>query len=245
MKKIAIPLWATQNYLNLIPRCFETIENNFIPEAKKVYFIHTDGELENAPDNVVQVKIPDYGFPETFHKTFEIYLKLEETLKEFDWFVSIDVDMEVKQKISYDEFFDDTRKYFGVQHPCQFLNMPPHNEYPGSFDVNPQSSACVSDIIDMRIYWQGCLWGGQIPYVFDLMRTCDDWIKKDLENDIQARFFEESYFNKWFLLHKEDTHTLSPSFAYPQMFDNLCKNHFKCKIMHMYKDNKTFGNNLW
>ena len=35
MKKIAIPLWATQKYLDFIPRCVESIENNFIPEVEK------------------------------------------------------------------------------------------------------------------------------------------------------------------------------------------------------------------
>ena len=45
MKKIAIPLWATQKYLDLVPRCVESIETNFIPEIEKVYFIHTDGEI--------------------------------------------------------------------------------------------------------------------------------------------------------------------------------------------------------
>jgi hypothetical protein len=243
MKKIAIPLWATQKYLDLVPRCVESIENNFIPEIEKVYFIHTDGEIENSPDNVVKIEIPNYGFPDTFYKTFEVYLKLENLVKDFDWFVSIDVDMEVRKKISYGDFFDESKKYFGVQHPCQFLNMPPHNEYPGSFDVNPLSNACVSDIIDLSVYWQGCLWGGKIPYVFDLMKTCDNWTKEDIKKGIQARFFEESYFNKWFLLHKEETHTLSPSFAFPEAYKSYCN--FEEKITHLHKDNKSYGNNLW
>ena len=57
------------------------------------------------------------GFPTTFNKTFEEILKLENTLFEYDWMVSIDADMIVNQKIEYDEFFDNSKKYIGVHHP--------------------------------------------------------------------------------------------------------------------------------
>jgi len=245
MKKIAIALWATQKYINMLPDCVESIEDNFISDAKKFYFIHTDGEIENAPDNIIKVEIPDYGFPNTFYKTFEVYLNLEDNLKSFDWFLTIDADMKVNQKIFYNDFFDDTKKYFGVQHPCQFLNLPPHNKYPGSFDVNSNSNACVSDILDSSIYYQGCLWGGKIPHVFNLMRTCDEWTKKDLKKGVQPKFFEESYLNKWFLLNKNETHTLNSSFAFPELFEDICKDKIENKITHLYKNNKVFGNDLW
>ena len=95
----------------------------------------------------------------------------------------------------------------------------------------------------MSVYWQGCLWGGKISDVFDLIKTCDNWTKGDIEKGIQAKFFEESYFNKWFLLHKEETHTLSPSFAFPEAYKEYCN--FEEKITHLHKDNKSYGNNLW
>ena len=82
-----------------------------------------------------------------------------------DWLVSVDADLYVQQLLTYEEFFDDSKKYFGVHHPCQYVDFPPHNEYPGSFDVNPASNACIDDsIMDMSVYYQGCLWGGKIPY---------------------------------------------------------------------------------
>ena len=41
----------------------------------------TDGELEGTPDNISVVKIPHYGFPETFHKTFEEILKIKNLVR--------------------------------------------------------------------------------------------------------------------------------------------------------------------
>lgn len=241
--KIAITLWGTQAYAEMIYPCYESIEDNFLPDVDKTYFIFTDADLEDLPDNVKHIRIPHYGFPDTFNMTFEELSKIEYLVKDYDWLLSIDVDMKVYSIIEYDEFFDDSKKFIGVHHPCHFLNMPPHNQPPGSFDVNSSSNANVSDILDMKIYWQGCLWGGKIPYVFDMMRQFDVWIKDDLSNNTHAKFYEESYLNKWFLMHKEDTHTLSSSFAFPQMFEQYCN--FDKKIIHLHKDNKSLGNNSW
>jgi hypothetical protein len=95
----------------------------------------------------------------------------------------------------------------------------------------------------MDIYWQGCLWGGKIPYVFDMMREIDNWTKDDVNNGVQARYYEESYMNKWFLMHREETKTLHPSFAFPELFENYCN--FPKKIVHLVKNNKSLGNNEW
>lgn len=245
MKKIAIAFWATGKYLEMVPECWEYLEENFIPEANKTYFVHTDGELESAPDNIVKVEIPDYGFPETFNKTFEVYSNLQSHISDYDWLMSFDVDLRVNKTISYDEFFDDTKKYFGVHHPCHYFKMAPHNTPPGAFDINPKSNACVKDILDMSVYWQGCLWGGKVTDVFEMINVCDSWVKGDVENGVQAKYFEESYFNKWFIQHRDETNTLSSDYAFPQMFEKQMELHLDKKIVHLYKDNKSYGNNLW
>ena len=38
----------------------------------------------------------------------------------------------------------------------------------------------------MKIYRQGCLWGGRIPYIFDMMREIDDWTKSTLPSWIDS-----------------------------------------------------------
>ena len=97
--------------------------------------------------------------------------------------------------------------------------------------------------MDMTIYHQGCLWGGKIPYIFDMMRQIDEWTKDDVSKEVQARYYEESYMNKWFLTHRKETHTLSPSYSYPQMFASHCN--FANKMMHLAKDNKELENDQW
>ena len=245
--RIAVTFWGTQTYLNFLPEWYGRLEKYFLPNNPKHYFVFTDGEIERIPDNVTLMKIPHYGFPDTYNKTFEEMLKLHDNgvrEDEFDWLVSVDADLYAQEEIQYNDFFDQDKKYTGVHHPCHHVGFPPHNKYPGAYDISPLSNACIDDsIMDMTIYHQGCLWGGKIPYIFDMMRQIDDWTKDDVSKGIQARYYEESYMNKWFLTHREETHTLSPSYAYPQMFEKYCD--FPNKMMHLAKDNSQLNNNEW
>ena len=242
--KLAITFWGTETYLNFLPQWYGRLEKYFIPNVEKHYFVFTDGELEDAPSNVTLMKIPHYGFPDTYNKTFEEMIKLEDKVSDYDWLVSVDADLYAQEEIHYDQFFDGSRKYFGVHHPCHHVGFPPHNQHPGAYDTNPLSNACIDDsIMDMTVYHQGCLWGGKIPYIFDMMRQIDDWTKEDVSKDVQARYYEESYMNKWFLTHRKETRTLPPDYSYPEMFALQCK--FPNKMMHLAKDNSQLDNNEW
>tara|TARA_B100000287_G_scaffold116065_1_gene108042 strand:+ start:881 stop:1612 length:732 start_codon:yes stop_codon:yes gene_type:complete len=242
--KLAITFWGTQTYLDFLPQWYGRLEKYFIPNIEKHYFVFTDGELQGTPDNVTKMEIPHYGFPTTYHKTFEEMLKLKGKVDDYDWLVSVDADLYVQNEIEYEEFFDDSKKYFGVHHPCHHVGFPPHNQYPGAYDINPLSNACIDDsIMDMSIYHQGCLWGGKIPYIFDMMTQIDEWTKEDVSKDVQAKYYEESYMNKWFLTHRKETRTLLPDYAYPEMFREHCN--FPNRMMHLAKDNSQLDNNEW
>jgi hypothetical protein len=242
--KIAVTFWGTQKYIEFLPQWYERLEKYFIPEVEKKYFVFTDGDLEGSPDNVIKMEIPHYGFPTTYHKTFEEMMKLEDKVSDCDWLISVDADLYAWEEIKYPDFFDNTKKYIGVHHPCHKVGFQPHNQLPGSYDVNPLSNACIDDsIMDMSVYYQGCLWGGKIPYIFDMIRQIDKWTKEDVSKNIQARFYEESYMNKWFLTHRDETHTLAPDYAFPEMFEQHCD--FSKKMVHLAKDNKALDNNQW
>ncbi len=242
--KVAVTFWGTESYLNYLPEWYDRLEKYFLPGVEKHYFAFTDGELEGMPDNITVMEIPHYGFPDTFYKTFEELLKLEDKVSDYDWLVSVDADLYVQEEITYEEFFDESKKYFGVHHPCHYLKMPPHNQYPGSYDVNPLSNACIDDsIMDMDVYHQGCLWGGKVPYIFNMMRQIDEWTKEDVSRNTVGRFYEESYMNRWYLMNRDDLNTLPPDYAYPELFKEHCT--FSNKMMHLYKDNKSLDNNQW
>ena len=81
--------------------------------------------------------------------------ELEGNVDDYYWLVSVDADLYTQEEILYEDFFDDSKKYMGVHHPCHYVGFPPHNQHPGSYDTNPLSTACIDDsIIYMTVYYQ-------------------------------------------------------------------------------------------
>jgi hypothetical protein len=116
--------------------------------------------------------------------------------------------------------------------------MPPHNEYPGAFETNSLSLSHITETDDLSVYYQGCLWGGKVPDVLELIDELSNRVDKDLENNVIAVWHDESHLNKFFIERKESVHTLGPEFAYPEVFSEYCN--FSKKIVHLSKDNSKY-----
>jgi hypothetical protein len=233
--KVAISFFGTGNYLNFLPNWYESIKDNLFPEVEKKFIVFTDGEGD-FPEDVVKVETEHFGWPDVFYKTFETILRAKNIIEECDWFISIDADMLVNQYVSVKEFLDSSKDYIGVHHPCHYLQLPPHNKFPGSFDTNPLSNAYISEDMDTSVYYQGCLWGGKVPAIIEMMKLLDKWTKEDIKNNSVPVWYEESYFNKFFITNKNKVNTLSPSFAYPEDYKQYCD--FEEKITHISKNNQ-------
>ena len=55
-KRIAISFIGTGSYFNFFPKYYETIDQYFIPECEKHFFVFTDGELDGEiPDNITLI----------------------------------------------------------------------------------------------------------------------------------------------------------------------------------------------
>ena len=235
--KVAISFFGTGDYLNFLPNWYESIKDNLFPEVEKKFIVFTDGDGD-FPEDIVKVETEHFGWPDVFYKTFETILRARDIIKECDWFVSIDADMLVNQRVSIEEFLDSSKDYMGVHHPCHYLKLQPHDKFPGSFDVNPLSNAYISEDMDVSIYYQGCLWGGKVPAIIEMMELLDKWTKEDIKNNSVPIWYEESYFNKFFIVNKHKVNTLSPSFAYPEDYKQYCD--FEEKITHISKNNQQF-----
>ena len=161
---------------------------------------------------------------------------MEELVQDYDWYVYFDGDMICQSKtITYSDFFDDKKDFFGVSHPCQNIGMSvysPNHKKDLPFERNPNSlsSVKISEQMD-DIYLQGCIWGGKIPQIFNMMKDLDQRIIKDLENDIVTFAHDESYLNRYRIENLDNFHVLSPSFAKPG--DMPSENFFfDCDILH-------------
>tara|TARA_R100001510_G_scaffold3367_1_gene2667 strand:- start:77 stop:796 length:720 start_codon:yes stop_codon:yes gene_type:complete len=236
--KVAISFIGTSKYLNFLPKYYENIEKYFLPKSEKTILAFTDGELDETPENLKVFSQEHLDWPYITLKRFEILKKARDIISDQDWFVFIDADALVVDQINEDEFFTD-KPLFGVHHPCHFLKMQPHTQSPGAYEQNPKSEAYVDLSKGLPdIYWQGCLWGGQVPQVCAMIDELQARVDRDLKNDIVAVWHDESQINKYFCENQDQVHTFGSEFAYPEVFDQYCN--FKPRIVHLAKDNSKY-----
>lgn len=236
--KVAVVFIGTEKYLNFLPSWYESCETYLLPEVEKKYIIFTDGEVSEGPENAVVYKQPHLEWPYITLYRFKMLLNATDEIKECDWMIFIDADMRIVDTIQPEEIFDETKKYIGVHHPCHYLEMVPHNQPPGAFEIRKVSTAAVTKNDDISIYYQGCLWGGKVPDVLDLIEELDHRIDQDHEKGVIAEWHDESHLNKFYAENSKDVNVLSPSFAYPELFADQCT--FEPKIIHLAKDNSKY-----
>lgn len=256
--KIAINFIGTGNYLKFFPKYYDTFMEYFIPECEKDFFVFTDGELgDDIPENIKIIPVSeesdiqkeDYNNWESITiksmgglKRFGQIKKIKEQLLQYDWYVYLDADMYCcPQIISYEDFFDKTKDFFSVQHPCQNLDLCKFTSLTRKdlpFERNEKSLAYVSyeDQVD-DIYVQGCIWGGKIPKIFDLIDTLSERVVCDLNNGIIAVARDESHLNKYRIENIDNFHVLHPSFAKPGDYPPE-QFLFNAKIIHSPSDKK-------
>ena len=237
--KVAIIFIGTAKYINFLPLYYEKCEENFLVNTDKTYFVFTDGELSNSPENVLPYYQDHLDWPYITLNRFQIINTIKKDLEDFDWLVFMDADRLVVNKVSEDEFFTD-KPLFGVHHPCAYLKMPPHETPPGAYETDPRSRAYVDTSIEGNFgpYLQGCLWGGKTPEIFSMIDELGENTKRDLNDNIIAVWHDESHLNHYYMKHKELVHVLGPQYAYPELFAKHCK--FEPKIVHLAKDNHKY-----
>lgn len=235
--KLAVIFIGTGKYLNFLPSWYESCEKNLIPNLEKKYFIFTDGEMNDVPDNINVFEQEHLPWPYITLLRFDTILKAKGQLLEFDYILFLDADTLIVDEIKEEDILSD-KKYIGVHHPCHFMKMPPHNQFPGAFETNKKSLAAISDDNDISIYFQGCVWGGKVPYVIEMMEELHNRTQKDLDNNVIAQWHDESQMNKFFSERRKDVFVLGPEYAYPETFASYCN--FKPKIVHLAKDNSKY-----
>lgn len=235
--KVAITFIGTSKYLNFLPQYYEKIHDNFLPNSEKTFLVFTDGEGD-FPEDIKVYPQEHLDWPYITLTRFEIINNARDEILKNDWLVFLDADTLVVDKVLEEEFFTE-KPLFGVWHPCHYLQMPPHNKPPGAFETNSKSLAYVDFQKDVpTVYYQGCLWGGKVPEVLEMIDELQDRTNKDLKNDVVAVWHDESHLNKYFIEHKDEVHILGSQYAYPEVFAQHCD--FEPKIIHLAKDNSKY-----
>jgi len=233
--KVAICVIGTGKYLDYFPKYYENIEKYFIPDSEKTILLFTDGKLNHIPDNVKVYDQEHLPLPYRNLKKFEIINKAREEILKHDHFVFLAIDFLVVKEIPDRLFYFrccsqnmEQVPFFGVQHPCHYLQIPPHDKYPGAWDQNIRSEAYVdlnddenpvAPNISGQFYLHGSFWGGTIPSALHMIDELEGRVNRDLENGIIAIENDESHLNKYFIERPFDINAMSSMYAYHEDLD--------------------------
>ena len=236
--KVAISFLGTGKYLDFLPNYYENIEKYFLPNTEKTILAFTDGEIDDTPENLKVFSQEHLDWPYITLKRFHIINKARKEILDHDWFVFIDGDALVVDRIDEGDFFTD-KPLFGVHHPCHYLKMTPHNKLPGSFEISESSNAAIDlEKYQPQVYYQGCFWGGKSKEVIEMVDELQDRIDDDLKRNVIAVWHDESHLNKYLIENSSMVHTYGPEYAYPELFKDQCT--FNPKIVHLAKDNSEY-----
>lgn len=236
--KVALSFIGTGKYLEYLPKWYEKVQENFLPGVEKHIFVFTDGEIEEAPDGTSIHFLEHKEWPYVSLERFKTLMQIQDNIRKYDWFIFLDADTLVVEPIKPKDIFNIDKPLIGVHHPCDYLKMPPHNQYPGAFEINSKSTAAITPEDNTSIYYQACVWGGKVPEVLSMITELNSNIQKDLKNNIIAKWDDESHLNKYFCSNTSMVNILSSSYAYPEVFSEQCD--FKPIIVHLAKNNSEY-----
>ena len=102
--KVAILYICTGIYNRFWPGFFESAERFLLPEDEKHYFVFTDDmKLANHPRVHLQYKQCE-GFPKDSLFRFDMFLRVKEQLREFDYIYFLNANAQFLQPVGRDEF---------------------------------------------------------------------------------------------------------------------------------------------
>lgn len=214
MVKVAILYICTGKYDIFWKDFFKTSESYFLPDCEKQYFVFTDAtsiSYQNNPriHKIYQQKL---GWPFDTLKRFEIFLKAEEKLRNFDYLFFLNANMRFVDRVDESILPSHEEGLLAVLHPY-FYNKE-RSELP--YEANPLSAAYIAPD-EGKCYFMGGFNGGTSPRYLELIKDISLRIQKDLSKGIIARWHDESHLNKYLL--ERSVKILTPQYGYPEGFD--------------------------
>lgn len=201
---VGLCIMATGKYITLAKNLINSGRKYFCKNHHVTFFIFTDKILEPTADTIViyQKKL---GWPYDSLMRFEIYYRNWQYLQTMDYLFACDADMFFVSHIG-DEILE---KRVATQHPGFHVK-----KIRGTYDLNPRSKAYVMNT-EGEQYFAGGFYGGIRDEFYQIIKTCSQNIKIDLEINYIALWHDESHLNRYFIDFKP-TLTLSPSYCYPE-----------------------------
>lgn len=203
-KQIAVLLIATKKYKQFIFPLLAQIEKYLLPDYKKDIWLFTDGG-SGYGDNVTQIGIPSYGFPEATLLRYEMFNKYSELLSKYSHIYYTDIDMAINDVVGEEILVDGL---IAVRHPGFYIS-----DGWGSEGNNPESlSYFPAD--KRKHYYAGGVQGGKSEYYLAAINSLAKRIEDDRQRGVMAIYHDETHWNKWVNFDRPDLITeFTPSYC--------------------------------
>ncbi|TYP97350.1 glycosyl transferase family 6 [Tenacibaculum adriaticum] len=222
--RIAILYICTGKYSIFWKDFYASCEKFFFKEQDKHYFVFTDDLDINKKHNTTLIKENCRGFPLDSLFRFDMFLKIENEVKSYDYVFFFNANMLFVEKVSYEIFPNKNFKgLIGVIHPMGFK----YRKFPSmyTYERNKKSRAYIKKEKKKYEYFMGGVNGGSTEEYYKMVKECSKNIHHDYKNNIVAIFHDESHMNKYF--SENEVHSLSTAYG----FQEGAKYPFKPKII--------------
>lgn len=211
MKKIGILYICTGNYSVFWDDFYKTFSEKFCTNSELHFFVFSDKFFDTKNlKNIHYKKIDNLPWPLITLLRFNTFLSIEEDLLKMDYLFFFNSNMVCKETVSEEEFLpNEKEKLCFVQHPGYLETKRIFIPY----DRNKKSTAYIPYKCGGK-YVIGAVEGGESIAFLEMCKTLNENIKKDLKQNIIAKWHDESHINH-FIYKITNFKMLSPSYCYP------------------------------
>lgn len=243
-KKVAIVFIGTNKYADFFPKWKESVDKHFLNDCEKTILAFSDEEKDYfLKDDVLLLKVPSVTWPLASlfrYKFVNDFLKTHDTADSFDYIFYLDSDLFPYSTVTLKDIVNENKDLVGVHHPGNHQDPLWH-----TLESNESSNAFVANGLvaygPEAVYHQGCLWGGTLERVTEMITTLDERIDDDISRGVMAVWYDESHMNWYFLNHLDEVNTLPFNFAFPEN-GSWSKDypHIDIKLLHIDKSDDEY-----
>lgn len=216
MYRIALLYIGIGEYVHFWEEFYKSMQKNFLRESKKEFFVFTDADQlygEGEDKCIHRIHQKDLGWPGNTLFRFRMFMTQKEELEKFDYIFFMNANIVCRKEVTEEMFLPIKEQLLVVQHPGYWNKSS--LEFP--YDRNRRSSAYIP-YGKGQVYVCGGINGGKREAYLKLIEELDKRIEMDYNNNIIAKWHDESHINKY-IIENTDYRLLSPSYGFPEGWD--------------------------
>lgn len=192
-KKVAILYMATGKYISFWGNFYQSMEKYFLPRHEKTYFLFTDHDDLQVPNNVIKVHQDQLPWPGMTFMRFHFFDGIKDKLKEYDYIYFLNGTMMPLQEIN-EEIFPTEEQAVAVT--IRAADFRRKNLSWARYSRNKKSRSYVS-LNEGKYYVMGGFNGGTSRGFLKLIEILKSWTDEDIKNNVVPRWHDESMLNRY------------------------------------------------